>query len=305
LTLAANTGFADFPRVASILAKDGFAPRVLARRGDRLVFSKGIVGLAVVAAVLIVVFKGKTSSLVPLYAVGVFTAFTLSQAGMVRHHFDHREPGWQWRAVINAIGATTTLIVLGIIAVTKFTEGAWIPIFVVPVVVFGFAQVRRHYDRLEAALDVSAGAARPNLTPNTVLVLVGQMSLGVIDALNYARSLRPDHLAALHVCVDEDYGKKLVDRWAELGIEVPLECVDAPYREITPVVEAYVDRLDHRWPGTTMTVVTSQYAGERVTSDLFHNRALVLLREQLMLRSGVVVTAVPYHLGGKKPGPPP
>ena len=267
-------------------------------------FSKGIVGLATVAAVLVVVFGGRTSALVPLYAVGVFTAFTLSQTGMVRHHRAHRESGWQWRAVINAIGAVATLIVLGIITVTKFTEGAWIPVVVIPIVVFAFAQIRRYYDRLEGALQVSPELARPALSPNTVLVLVGQMSLGVIDALNYARSLHPDHLAALHVLVDEDYGHQLVGQWSELGIDVPLECVPAPYREIAPVVEAYIDRLDRRWPGTTVTVVTSQYAGERVATDLVHNRALVLLRERLMLRSGVVVTAVPYRLSAKEPRPP-
>jgi hypothetical protein len=301
LTLAANTGFADFPRVASILAKDGFVPRELAYRGDRLVFSRGIAGLAAVAAVLIVVFGGKTESLVPLYAVGVFTAFTLSQAGMVRHHFAHREPAWKWRAVVNAIGAASTFVVLGIIGVTKFTSGAWIPILVIPIVVFAFVQVRHYYDRLEVALQVSVEAARPAMAPNTVLVLVGQMSLGVIDALNYARSLHPDHLAALHVCVEEDHGKELVRQWGELGIEVPLECVDAPFREMAPVVEAHIDKLNRRWPATTTTVVTSQYAGTRAATDLFHNRALVLLRERLMLRSGVVVTAVPYRLGPKRP----
>jgi hypothetical protein len=296
LTLAANTGFADFPRVASIIARDGFAPRQLARRGDRLVFSRGIVGLAVVAAVLVVVFGGKTDALVPLYAVGVFTAFTLSQAGMVRHHRKHREAGWQWRAVINAVGAVATLVVLVIIAVTKFTSGAWIPILVIPIVVAGFLRIRHYYDRLERGLNVSPEAAQPRLTPNTVLVLVGRMNLGVLDALNYARSLHPDHLAALHVCVENDYGRELVRLWAELGIEVPLESVDAPFREMAPVVESHVADLQRRWPGATITVVTSQYAGTRVVDDLLHNRALVVLRDRLMLHSGVVVTSVPYRL---------
>ena len=296
LTLAANTGFADFPRVASILARDGFAPRDLARRGDRLVFSWGVVGLATVAAVLIVAFGGRTDGLVPLYAVGVFTAFTLSQSGMVRHHRARRERGWRWRMVINAIGATATLIVLGIIAVTKFTSGAWIPILVIPVVVFGFLQIRHHYDRLEQAEQIPPDGARPQLRANTVVVLVGQMSLGVIDALNYARGLHPDHLAALHVRVDEDRGKELADQWRELGIEVPLETVDAPFRDLAPVVEAHLDELEQRWPGATVTVVTSQVAGGRVVTDLIHNHALVQLRERLMLRSGVVVAAVPYRL---------
>jgi amino acid transporter len=296
LTLAANTGFADFPRVASILARDGFAPRDLAHRGDRLVFSQGVVGLATVAAVLIVAFGGRTDGLVPLYAVGVFTAFTLSQSGMVRHHRARRERGWQWRMVINAIGATATLLVLGIIAVTKFTSGAWIPILVIPVVVLGFLQIRRYYDRLEQAQQIPPDGGRPQLRPNTVVVLVAQMSLGVIEALNYARGLHPDHLAALHVRVDDDRGEELANQWQGLGIEVPLETVDAPFRDLAPVVEAHLDELEKRWPGATVTVVTSQFAGGRVVTDLIHNRALVRLRERLMLRSGVVVAAVPYRL---------
>ncbi len=171
------------------------------------------------------VFGGQTNALVPLYAVGVFTAFTLSQAGMVRHHLRRREPGWQWRMSVNAFGALATLTVLLIIAVTKFTSGAWIPILVVPIVVTGFVLVRRYYDYLGRALAVPPGAARPHPSPHTAVVMVGQLHLGIIDALNYARSLRPDHLLALHVCLEDDDGTELVRRWKEVGIDVPLELV--------------------------------------------------------------------------------
>lgn len=174
------------------------------------------------------------------------------------------------------------------------------PILVIPVVVFGFLQIRRYYDRLEQAQQIPPDGGRPQLRANTVVVLVGQMSLGVIDALNYARGLHPDHLAALHVRVDEDRGKELANQWRELGIEVPLETVGAPFRDLAPVVEAHLDELEQRWPGATLTVVTSQFAGGRVVTDLIHNRALVQLRERLMLRSRVVVAAVPYRLS-----PPP
>jgi amino acid transporter len=304
LTLAANTAYADFPRLSSIIARDGFAPRQLARRGDRLVFSNGILTLAGFAAVLIVAFGGQTNALVPLYAVGVFTAFTLSQTGMVRHHQRRREPGWQWRMSVNAFGALATLTVLLIIAVTKFTSGAWIPILVVPIVVTGFVRIRRYYDGLNRALEVPPGAAVAEPHPHTVVVMVGQLHLGIVNALNYARDLRPDHLVALHVCVEDDDAKELARRWKELGIEVPLESVDAPYRDLSDAVEAQIDELDQRWPGATMTVVISQYAGDRILDSLLHNQTLVLLRERLMLRTGVAVTSVPYRILPSQPTTP-
>ncbi|GAC1365654.1 MAG: APC family permease [Actinomycetota bacterium] len=302
LTLAANTAYADFPRLGSIVAKDGFAPRHLSRRGDRLAFSNGILLLACAAAALVVAFGGKTDALVPLYAIGVFTAFTLSQAGMVRHHQRQRERGWRWRLAINAIGAAATLAVLAIIAASKFTSGAWLPIVLVPIIVTGFVFVRRYYDRLDRALQVTPEDARSRPSPHTVVVLVGQVNLGTIAALNYARGLHPEHLVALHVCLDGDDGQSLIQRWAELGIDdVPLASVAAPYRDLGPVVEAQIDALLSRWPGTTVTLVTSQYAGGGLTDDLLHNRRLVLLREQLMHHWGVVVASVPYR-GPRGPG---
>jgi amino acid transporter len=302
LTLAANTAYADFPRLASIVAKDGFAPRHLARRGDRLVFSNGIVALALAAAALIVAFGGNTNSLVPLYAVGVFTAFTLSQTGMVRHHRRLREPGWQRRLAVNAVGATATFVVLIIIASSKFTSGAWVPIVLVPVIVGGFVLIRRSYDRLDRALAVTPHAAVARPSANTVVVMVGEVHLGTIDALNYARSLHPDHLVALHVSLDSEDGDRIKRRWAELGIDVALESVDAPYRDLGPVVEARIDDFLSRWPGTIVTIVTSQYAAGGLFDDLLHNRALVVLRERLMLRSGVVMTSVPYRETAQRPG---
>lgn len=301
LTLAANTAYADFPRLSSIIAKDGFAPRHFARRGDRLVFSNGIVVLAAAAAVLIVAFGGKTDALVPLYAVGVFTAFTLSQAGMVRHHLRKREAGWQRRLAVNAVGAIATLVVLVIIAASKFASGAWIPILLVPIIVTGFVLVRRAYDRLERALTVTPSEAVAHPRPNATVVMVGEVNLGTIDALNYARGLHPEHLVALHVCLDGDDGGRLLARWGELGIDVELETVDAPYRNLGPVVEARLDEYLERWPGATLTLVASQYAGRGVFDDLLHNREFVLLRERLMVRSGVVVASVPFRgdLGGQ------
>ena len=296
LTLAANTAYADFPRLASILAKDGFAPKQLARRGDRLVFSNGILTLAALAGALVVAFGGQTNALVPLYAVGVFTAFTLSQAGMVRHHRRLREPGWQWRLAVNVVGAVATGIVTLVIAVTKFTSGAWLPVLVVPIVVGLFLLVRRYYDRLETALAVTPGHAQPDPAHLTVVVMVGQLHRGVLNALNYARGMCPEHLLALHICVEDDDGEALRRQWEELGIEVPLEMITAHYRNLATAVEDHIRELMARWPDTELTLVTSQYAGGGVFDDLLHNQSLVLLREQLMVNCGVAVLAVPYRL---------
>ena len=296
LTLAANTAYADFPRLSSIVAKDGFLPRQLARRGDRLVFSNGVVVLAIASSALFVVFGGVTDALVPLYAVGVFTAFTLSQAGMVRHHLRVRESGWQRRLIVNAVGAVATFVVLLVIAVTKFVAGAWIPIILVPMIVVGFELVRRHYDHLGRALEVTPADALSRPDRHVALVLVGQVHRGLLKALNYARGLDTEHLMALHVCIDDDDGSAITKRWQELGVDVPLELTTANYRDLGPTVEGYVEELLTRWPDTTLTIVTSQYAGGGTFDNLLHNQSLVLLAERLMLRSGVVVTTVPYRI---------
>ena len=296
LTLAANTAYADFPRLASILAKDGFVPKQLAHRGDRLVFSNGILTLAATAAALVLVFGGKTNALVPLYAVGVFTAFTLSQSGMVRHHRREREGGWQWRLAINAIGAVATAAVTLVIAVTKFTSGAWVPVVVMPIVVSAFVMVRRFYDRIETALDVTAELAEPKPVRLSVIVMVGQLHRGVLNALNYARGMSPEHLVALHICAEDDDGENLRQQWDAFGIEVPLEMVTADYRNLAPAVEAHMREVKARWPDTELTVVTSQYAAGGLLDDLLHNQSLLLLREQLMVDCDVAVVAVPYRI---------
>jgi len=190
LTLAANTAYADFPRISSIIARDGYLPRQFANRGDRLVFSNGVIFLAAAAGGLIIAFGGVTNALIPLYAVGVFTSFTLSQSGMVRHHLTEREPGWRRSTVINAIGAVATFVVLIIVAVTKFSSGAWLPIVVIPAVILLFKGIHRHYSRIERSLHVEPGF-RPRRMNHTVVVLVGRVHRGVLDALAYAKSLNP------------------------------------------------------------------------------------------------------------------
>jgi hypothetical protein len=206
--------------------------------------------------------------------------------------------------VVNAVGAAATFVVLVIIASSKFMSGAWISIVLVPIIVSVFVLIRRYYDRVGAALAVTRDAAVPRASPHTVVVLVGEVHLGTLGALNYARMLRPDHLVALHVRMEDDDGTGLVRQWAELGIDVPLESVDAPYRDIGPVIESQLDDYLTRWPGTTLTLVTSDYASGGPLDDVLHNRTLSLLRERLRLRSGVVMTSVPYRVTARRRNPP-
>jgi amino acid transporter len=295
LTLAANTAYADFPRLSSIIARDGYLPRQLANRGDRLVFSNGVIVLAGMASVLIVVFGGKTDSLIPLYAVGVFTAFTLSQAGMVKHHLRIREPAWKRGVAINGTGSVATAIVTIIFAVTKFGEGAWIPIIVIPVIVALFKGIHHHYVRVAAALKVPLDY-RPRRMNHTVVVLVGSVHRGVLEALAYATSLHPDRLLAVTVVSDEEEQEQIEQVWRERAIDVPLEIVHSPYRELTRPVLRFVDELEARYTNSIVTVVLPEFVVSSWWSQLLHNQSALLLKGRLLFRKGTVVTSVPYHL---------
>ncbi len=296
LTLAANTAYAGFPWLSSIIARDGYLPRQLANRGDRLVFSNGIVFLAVAAAVLLVAFGGVTTNLIPLYAVGVFTSFTLSQAGMVRHHLRLREPAWKRGTAINAAGAIATLLVLLIIAVTKFKSGAWVPLVVVPVIIVIFSGIKRHYDRVGEVLAITPAEVHAEAISHTVVVLVGRVHKGVLRALSYARSLRPDHLAAVYVSFEDDDSDDLQRQWEEFRLDVPLEVIHSPYRELVDAVEEYLDELDARWANDTITVLIPEFVVDRWFANVLHNQSALALKWALLRRDGTVVTSVPYHV---------
>jgi hypothetical protein len=296
LTLAANTAYADFPRLSSIIARDGFLPRQFANRGDRLVFSNGVVFLAVAAGGLIVAFGGVTNALIPLYAVGVFTSFTLSQAAMVMRHRTLKQRGWQRGVVVSGVGATATLIVLLIVATTKFTAGAWLPIVVVPAIIALFVAVRRHYDRVGAVLAIAPEQVHHEAINHTVIVLVGRIHRGVLKALDYARSLRPQHLVAVYVCFDDDDRKAIEAQWQEFNLTVPLEIVYSPYRELVEPVERYLEELDDRWQNDTVTVVIPEFVVHRWYEHILHNQSALFLKGKLLFREGVVVTSVPYHV---------
>lgn len=295
LTLAANTAFTGFPRLASVVARDGYLPRQLANRGDRLVFSNGIVALALFAAILIVAFGGITTALIPLYAVGVFTGFTLSQTGMVMHHLRLKEPGWQRNVVINGIGATATFVVLMIVAITKFSSGAWVPVLVVPIVVLLLMGVKRHYTNVAQGLHVPQDY-RPRRMNHTVVVLVGTVHRGVLEALAYAKSLHPNHLVAVSVVSDEEDQERVERAWMYFGLDVPLEIVYSPYRELTRPIMRYVDELDARWDNDVVTVLIPEFVVKHWWGHLLHNQSALLLKGRLLFRKGTVVTSIPYHV---------
>jgi amino acid transporter len=295
LTLAANTAYADFPRLSSIIAHDGYLPRQLANRGDRLVFSNGVLVLATAAGALIIAFGGKTNALIPLYAVGVFLSFTLSQAGMVRHHQKEQEKGYKRNIVINAVGSVATAIVLLIVATTKFTSGAWVPLVVIPLIVVVFKAIKTHYRTVADGLRVTPDY-KPRRMNHTVVVLVGGVHRGVLEGLAYARSLSPNHLVAVSVVSDEEDQERLERQWQEFGIDIPLEIVYSPYRELTRPILRYVDELDARWENDVITVLLPEFVVRHWWGNLLHNQTALLLKGRLLFRKGTVVTSLPYHL---------
>jgi hypothetical protein len=291
LILAANTAYADFPRLSSIISRDGYLPRQLANRGDRLVFSNGVLVLAGLATVLIIVFKGDVSALIPLYAVGVFTGFTLSQTGMVVHHWRLRERGWQLGAVINAVGALATGVVLTVVVVSKFTIGAWIPAALIPIIVVALKSIGRHYDRVRSAVKVTPEYHPPRHT-HVAVVLVGSVNRGALNALSYARSLAPDRLLAVSVVGDPAEQEELAKSWDDHNIPVELHTIYSPYRELTRPVIQYLDELDKESPDEMITVIIPEFVTSWTTQFL-HNQSALALKARLLYRPNTVVTSVP------------
>jgi amino acid transporter len=298
LTLAANTAYADFPRLSSIIARDGYLPRQFGTQGDRLVFSNGILFLAGAAAVLLVAFGGKTNALIPLYAVGVFTSFTLSQLGMLRYIRTHKTKGWQLRAAVSATGAVATFVVLLIVAGTKFTSGAWVPLVVVPLIIALFLSIKRHYTASEGEMEALPEDIRRVATNHSVVVPVGRITKGTLAALDYARSLRPNHIAAVFLSFSDTDADAIVDEWARFKMVVPLEIVHSPYRDFVDPFVDFLDELEDRWGDATMTVVIPEFVVNHWYEQALHNQTAARLKLSLLFRPNTVVTSVPYHLTG-------
>jgi amino acid transporter len=296
LLLAANTSYADFPRLSSILARDRFVPRQFANQGDRLVFSNGILILSGFAILLIVVFGGETHALLPLYAIGVFISFTLSQSGMVRRWLRLREAGWQWRVWVNGVGAVVTFVVLLTLAVTKFEEGAWIVVLIVPVLVAVFRVMHRHYEEVAAELSLDNFDTPPEFQ-HTVLVLVGDVHRGVVRAVQYARTLAPTAaVRAVYVETDPALTARLEEKWAHWGLAVPLVVLASPYRSLLRPLLDFIDKIHARGDDQMVTVVLPEFLPRKWWQHILHNQTALLVKGALLFRKNTVVADVPYHL---------
>ncbi len=296
LVLAANTSFADFPRLSSLLARDRFVPRQFATLGERLVFSNGILVLAGFAALLLVIFRGETHALIPLYAVGVFISFTLSQSGMVRYWWRRRGPGWRHRLAINGTGALATGIVTLVIAATKFTHGAWIVVVVIPMLVVTFLAMHRHYEEVAEALTLE-GLEGPPEFQHTVLVLVGDVHRGVVRAVQYARTLAPNAtVRAVYVETDPGRTAKLEEKWGAWGLGVPLVVLTSPYRSLLRPLLDYIDHIQARGDDQMVTIVVPEFLPRRWWQHVLHNQTALLVKGALLFRKNTVVADVPYLL---------
>jgi amino acid transporter len=296
LVLAANTAYADFPRLSSILSRDRFLPRQFASRGDRLVFSNGILILGVLAALLIIIFDAREHAMLPLYAIGVFISFTLSQGGMVNHWLRTREPGWQRSVVMNGVGATLTAIVFVVIIITRFERGAWMVLVTIPLIVLLFRAIHSHY--LNVARQLSLMEARPvgAVQRHTALVLVSGIHRGVIPALEFAQSIAPDNTIALYVDLDPEETIKMQTKWQQWGNGIPLVVLPSPYRSLVRPILSYVDELDKRYHNDVLTVILPEFIPSRWWQHLLHNQTALLIKAALLFRKGTIVASVPYHL---------
>ncbi len=294
LVLAANTAYADFPRLSSIVARDRYLPRQFMNQGDRLAFSNGILVLSVFAAVLIIAFHGDTQSLLPLYMIGVFVSFTLSQAGMVIHWRKTREPGWKTSAAINGFGAVVTGVVLLIVAVTKTLEGAWIVLLLIPMIVLLFKKTRQHYDHVARQLTLRGYAPSPR-AHNTVVMPIGGLQRAVVEALRYAETLSDD-VRAVYVDIDPRATDQIQRDWIQWGGKVKLIVLPSPYRSVMEPLLEYIKRVERERPDDYVTVILPEFVPAKWWQHLLHNQSALLIKGALLFRPNLVVTSVPFHL---------
>ncbi len=294
LVLAANTAFADFPRLASIVARDRYLPRQFMNQGDRLAFSNGILVLSVFAAVLIIAFRGDTQSLLPLYMIGVFVSFTLSQAGMVIHWRKTKEPGWKTSAFINGFGALVTGVVLMIVTVTKTLEGAWIVLLLIPAIVVLFKKTRQHYDHVARQLTLRGYAPSPR-AHNTVVMPIGGLQRAVVEALRYAETLSDD-VRAVYVDIDPRTTEQLKRDWEQWGGKVKLIVLPSPYRSVMEPLLDYIHRVELERRDDYVTVILPEFVPAKWWQHLLHNQSALLIKGALLFRPNLVVTSVPFHL---------
>ena len=312
LVMAANTAYADFPRLAALAAGDGFLPKQLTYRGSRLVFSYGIIGLAGVASLLVIVFQATTTALIPLYAIGVFLSFTLSQFGMavrwwraghlkpgeVRERVGsvlHYEPNWKIKMAINGLGSVISFAVMIIFAITKFQYGAWIIVILIPSLVLVFFQIHRHYKALAKRLSLDTFGAPTRLRRNRVILPIGGVHRGTLHALNYARSLSDD-VTAVHVALDVSEEDKVRAKWEKWGDGVRLVIIPSPYRAlIEPLIQYIREVAGQRQTGDMLTVVVPEFLPEKPWQNLLHMQTVFSMRMGLLGLPNIVIIEVPYH----------
>jgi amino acid transporter len=313
LVMAANTAFADFPRLGALQAADGFLPRQFTYRGSRLVYSRGIAALAMIASLLVIIFQASVTNLIPLYAIGVFLSFTLSQAGMARRWWkaghlpegtEIKEPGsilrheenYVHKMVINGIGSLCTLVVTIVFAFTKFKDGAWIVIILIPTLVTIFLMIHQHYRNLAAQLSLEKHIPHGRITRMRVIMPVSGMHRGTVAALRYARTLSDD-VTAVHISVDDKETEKLEDKWEIWGDGVRLVILNSPYRLFLEPLLEYIDKIDVTLRGDeTITIVVPQFIPKHWWNNFLHTRTAEILRKVLLQRENIVITEVPYQV---------
>jgi len=294
LFLAANTSFSGFPLLASLLARDSYLPRQLSNLGDRLAFSNGIIVLGLASGALLVLFQGNTHNLVPLYAVGVFISFTLSQSGMVLHWVSCRGKWWMARALLNGVGAMATGIAMLVIASTKFSHGAWMVIIVIPVLVMGFLAIRRHYENIVGQLSPKAlDLVKPR--HHRVIIPISTFHKGTVKAIIYAKSIS-ENVQALYIAINPERTRVIQEIWKDWGLDIPLVILETPYRSIVQPLVDYIDQLQMEDPETLITVVLPEFVPAKWWQQMLHNQSALLIRGTLMFKKGVVVTSVRHFL---------
>lgn len=296
LVLASNTAFADFPRLSYFLANDRFLPRQFAQRGDRLVFSNGVVALGICSSLLVIAFGAREQQLLHLYAVGVFLSFTLSQFGMVQRWRRLRTPGWQRNASINLLGAIVTGTVLVVIASTKFIEGAWAVLVLIPIMVIGFRSIHAHYRAVARQLSLADAPPPTAVRRHTAVVLISGVHRGVVPAVQYGLSIAPDNVTAVYVDMDPEVTLKLKEKWKQWGSGIPLAVLPSPYRSLIRPLMNYIDEIDAQYDDDVLTIILPEFIPSKWWQHLLHNQTALLIKATLLFSKGKIVTSVPYHL---------
>jgi len=297
LFLAASTAYADFPRLVSLLAKDRYAPRQLAAIGDRLVFSNGIIGLSLMAVLLVIFFGGRTHYLIPLYSVGVFLSFTLSQCGMVIHHFKYKQKGWKLSALMNSFGMTCTAVVLIVVSIFKFTHGAWMVIVVIPIIVYAFQRIHFHYvmfgrEMAQSHYDIEKCE---KLTDNVVVIPISGLHRGVMNAIRYGQTISND-LRICFVKTDDESYDRMMTAWTQKFPDLKLHVLESPYRSISEPIVDFIDQISKERQTEFVTVIFPEFVTARWHHQLLHNQTAWLIKLSLMYKKNVIVTSVKYHL---------